>query len=53
MIDVVLKEKQKAEWLKTHTLTPDQFKQLIQNKLVRAEASHYAMKKREALVKRR
>lgn len=31
------KNKQQAEWLAKHTLTPEQVRQLIQNKLTRAQ----------------
>jgi hypothetical protein len=30
------KKLRQAEWIKTHTLTKEQFKQLIQNKMTRA-----------------
>lgn len=38
-----------AEWLAKHTLTPEQFKQLIQNKIARAEQLRGAVRKREDL----
>lgn len=44
-----VKNLDKAEWLVKHTLTEAQFKQLIENKLVRAQQHHEALKRREAL----
>ena len=46
------KIKLQAEWLKLHTLTPEQNKQLILNKLRRATLMHEALKKREMLVQK-
>ena len=43
------KQIKQAEWLRQHTLTPEQVKQLIQNKLARAAQSYEAMRKREIL----
>jgi hypothetical protein len=37
-----------AEWLVKHTLTKEQFKQLIQNKMNRAAQYHRAVDKRES-----
>ena len=53
MLETDIKQTQKAEWLKTHTLSPEQLKQLIQNKLVRAAQFHDAVRKREALLEDR
>lgn len=36
----ITKQFRKIKWTTEHTLTPDQFKQLIQNKLERAEQLH-------------
>ena len=47
------KIKLQAEWLKLHTLTPEQNKQLILNKLRRAAEMQSAFKTREVLCKRR
>jgi hypothetical protein len=44
------KKLKEAEWLRQHTLTPEQSKQLILNKLKRAEAMYSALKKREMFV---
>lgn len=49
MTDTELRLKQQAEWLKKHTLSPEQVKQLFQNKLDRAAEWHKEVKKREAL----
>jgi hypothetical protein len=49
MIDTEIKKKKQAEWLKVHTLTQDQFKQLIENKVRRAKEHNSALIKREAL----
>ena len=46
------KIKLQAEWLKSHTLTPEQNKQLILGKLKRAEEHHKALLKREMLVQK-
>jgi hypothetical protein len=53
MIETDSKQTQKAKWLETHTLSPEQLKQLIQNKFVRAAQYHEAVRKREELLKRR
>ena len=50
MIDI--KKQKEAEWIRQHTLTKDQTKQLILNKLKRAEAMHLALKKREMFVQK-
>ena len=46
------KIRQQAEWLKLHTLTPDQNKQLILNKLRRASIMREALIQREILVQK-
>ena len=53
MTDLDLKQNQQAEWLKQHTLSQDQFKQLIANKMRRAADMQQAIRKREALQKHR
>jgi hypothetical protein len=45
MIEKKIKE---AEWTVTHTLTREQFKQLIQNKMKRATQYHRAVNKQES-----
>jgi hypothetical protein len=45
MIDI--KKQKEAEWIRQYTLTPEQSKQLILNKLKRAEDMYLALKKRE------
>ena len=46
---IVRDQNDKAEWLVKHTLTKEQFKQLIQNKMNRATQYHRAVvSKREA-----
>ena len=47
MIDKDIKKLKEAEWLRQHTLTPEQSKQLILDKLKRAEAMYSALKQRE------
>jgi hypothetical protein len=42
------KKIKEAEWLAMHTLTKEQFKQLIQNKMKRATHYHQAINKRES-----
>ena len=49
MTDTDLRLKQQAEWLKAHTLSPEQVKQLFQNKIRRAADFQKAVKKREDL----
>jgi hypothetical protein len=51
MIERDQRKIKEAEWLKEHTLTPEQLKQLFQNKLVRARQSYEATRKREDLCK--
>jgi hypothetical protein len=46
MTDKKIKE---AEWLAKHTLTPEQVRQLIQNKLARAKQLQGIMKRREVV----
>jgi len=41
------KQKKQAEWLKTHTLTRQDFRKLILEKFERAKANHKANQKRE------
>jgi hypothetical protein len=50
MTDVDIKKQKEAEWIRQHTLTKDQTKQLILNKLKRAEDMHLALRKREMFV---
>ena len=40
MTETDIKKQKEAEWLRQHTLTQEQTKQLILNKLKRAEAMH-------------
>jgi len=47
MTETDIKKQKEAEWIRQHTLTPEQSKQLILNKLKRAEDMHLALKKRE------
>ncbi len=42
------KKIKEAEWLVTHTLTKEQFKQLIQNKVKRVAQYHRAVSKQES-----
>jgi len=53
MLDTDTKIKQQADWIKAHTLSPEQTKILIQNKLRRAAEMQNAFKSREALCKRK
>jgi hypothetical protein len=52
MTETDKKIRQQAEWLKAHTLTPEQNKQLILNKLRRASEMREALIKREMLVQK-
>jgi UDP-N-acetylglucosamine:LPS N-acetylglucosamine transferase len=45
MIDI--KKQKEAEWIRQHTLTKEQIKQLILDKFKRAEAMQSALKQRE------
>ena len=47
MTETDIKKQKEAEWLRQHTLTQEQTKQLILNKLKRAEAMHSAFRPRE------
>lgn len=47
MTETDSKKLKEVEWLRQHTLTPEQSKQLILNKLKRAEDMHLALVKRE------
>jgi hypothetical protein len=47
MKDIEDKRLKQAEWLQQHTLTREQTKQLILNKLKRAEAMHKSLRKQE------
>jgi uncharacterized protein YjaZ len=53
MTETEIKVKQQDEWLKQHTLSPEQFKQLILNKMNRAATLQQALIKREMLTKHR
>ena len=50
MTETDSKQTQTADWLKTHTLSQDQLKKLIEAKFVRAAQYQEAWKKREALL---
>jgi hypothetical protein len=43
------KKLKEVEWIRQHTLTKEQTKELILNKLKRAEAMHFAVKKQHTL----
>ena len=47
MIEVESKREQQAKWKQTYTLTTEQVKQLIQDKLRRAEVETLLIRKRE------
>jgi len=49
MIEVDSKREQQVEWLRTYTLTPEQVKQLFQNKIRRAEVATQLLRKREGV----
>ena len=51
MTETDIKKQKEAEWLRQHTLTPEQSKQLILDKLKRAEAMH--SKQREMFLQKR
>ena len=44
------KTQRQVEFMQKHTLTPEETKRLIQEKLERARAYHEAFRKREALL---
>ena len=46
------KKLKEIEWIRQHTLTQEQTKQLILNKLKRAEAMHLAFKRQEMLIQK-
>ena len=47
MTDIDIKKLKEAEWLRQHTLTKEQTKQLILDKFKRAEVMHSAFRQRE------
>ena len=47
MTETDSKKLKEAEWIRQHTLTQEQTKQLILSKLKRAEAMHSAFRQRE------
>ena len=49
MIERDQKVKREAEFTRQHTLSRDQFKKLIEDKMVRARQYYEASRKREAL----
>lgn len=51
MTETDIKKLKEAEWIRQHTLTPEQSKQLILDKLKRAEAMH--SKQRETFLQKR
>ena len=53
MIETDNKKIKQSEWLRQHTLTQEQLKQLFENKLKRAKDMHIAFKKQEVLVQGR
>jgi hypothetical protein len=53
MTETDSKKLKEAEWIRQHTLTQEQTKQLILNKLKRAEAMHSASIKRETFLQKR
>jgi len=52
MTETDSKKLKEAEWLRLHTLTQDQTKKLILDKLKRATEHHKAFKKREMLIQK-
>lgn len=53
MTETDSKKLKEAEWIRQHTLTQDQTKQLILNKLKRAEDMYSALTKRETFLQKR
>jgi hypothetical protein len=47
----VKKTDRAIKWVTEHTLTAEQRKKLIEEKLKRAEQAHHALKHREGLIK--
>ncbi len=52
MTETDIRIKQQAEWTRQYTLNQDQFKQLVLNKIHRANALQKAITKREMLVQK-
>jgi len=52
MTETDSKKIKEAEWVRQHTLTQEQTKQLILNKFRRAEAMYSASKQREMFVQK-
>jgi hypothetical protein len=53
MTETEIKITKQAEWTQQHTLSQEQFKQLILNKIHRASTLQNALIKREMLLKHR
>ena len=53
MIETEIRKQKQVEFMQKHTLTPEDTKRLIQEKLERACAYSEAWRKREALLQRR
>ena len=52
MTETDSKKIKEVEWIRQHTLTQEQTKQLILNKLKRAEDMHLALVKREMFLQK-
>jgi hypothetical protein len=52
MTETDIKKLKEAEWIRQHTLTKDQTKQLILNKLKRATELQSALAKQEMLIQK-
>lgn len=50
MIETDLKKQRQAEFMRKHTLSEDDLRKLIEEKMERAEAYFKAQRKREALL---
>lgn len=53
MIETDIKNKRQDEWIRQHTLNPEQLKTLFENKLRRAAEMQLAFNRREVLVQKR
>jgi hypothetical protein len=53
MIETEIRKQKQAEFMQTHTLSPEDKRKLIQGKIERARVYSEAWRKREALLKNR
>lgn len=50
MVDIDRKRIREIEFMRQHTITPDQFKKLIEEKIARAKVYSQSVRKRETVL---